>query len=101
MRIGIATDHGGPREIIEQGRSGFLVAPGDPEGVLQMLVANLDYQLMAINHAAVDEFERIYGVRPSVGPDISSSRLVQTSVKPSAFDQSIRRSATCSRASMS
>ena len=34
------------------------------------------------------------GEPPSVWLDISSSRLVQTSVMPSAFDQSISRSAT-------
>ena len=33
----IATDHGGPREIIEQGRSGFLVAPGDPQALADLL----------------------------------------------------------------
>jgi glycosyltransferase involved in cell wall biosynthesis len=33
----IATDHGGPREIIEQGRSGFLVTPGDPQALAALL----------------------------------------------------------------
>jgi PAS domain S-box-containing protein len=32
-----------------------------------VLVADLEYRLLAINHAAIDEFERIYGVRPKVG----------------------------------
>jgi len=30
-------------------------------------VADLDYRWLAINHAAADEFERIFGVRPRVG----------------------------------
>ena len=30
-------------------------------------VADLDYRWLAINRAAADEFERIFGVRPSVG----------------------------------
>jgi glycosyltransferase involved in cell wall biosynthesis len=33
----VATDHGGPREIIEAGRSGFLVAPGDPVRLAESL----------------------------------------------------------------
>src|ERR1043166_107816 len=35
-----------------------------------VLVANLDYTLLAINRAAADEFERIYGIRPKVGDNI-------------------------------
>ena len=30
-------------------------------------VANLDFRWLAINKAAADEFERIFGVRPRVG----------------------------------
>ena len=30
-------------------------------------VADLDYRWLAINRAAADEFERIFGVRPRVG----------------------------------
>ena len=37
-----------------------------------VLVANLDYTLLAINRAAADEFERIYGIRPHVGDNIIS-----------------------------
>jgi len=33
-------------------------------------VADLDYRWLAINHAAADEFERIFGVRPRVGASI-------------------------------
>jgi glycosyltransferase involved in cell wall biosynthesis len=33
----IATDHGGPREIIETERSGFLVRPGDPTALADLL----------------------------------------------------------------
>jgi PAS domain S-box-containing protein len=32
-----------------------------------VLVADLNYRLLAVNRAAVNEFERIYGVRPAVG----------------------------------
>jgi signal transduction histidine kinase/CheY-like chemotaxis protein len=32
-----------------------------------VLVADLDYRYLAINQAAVDEFERVYGVRPKAG----------------------------------
>ena len=32
-----------------------------------VLIADLDYRLLAINNAAVNEFERIYGVRPKAG----------------------------------
>ena len=32
-----------------------------------VLVADLDYRLLAINRAAADEFERIFGPRPKVG----------------------------------
>lgn len=35
-----------------------------------VLVADLEYRLMAINRAAADEFERIYGVRPRVGGNL-------------------------------
>lgn len=35
-RIVIATDHGGPREIIEDEVSGFLVAPTDPQKVAEV-----------------------------------------------------------------
>ena len=30
-------------------------------------VADLEYRWLAINHAATDEFERIFGIRPRVG----------------------------------
>ncbi|HEX6162744.1 MAG TPA: PAS domain-containing protein, partial [Vicinamibacterales bacterium] len=32
-----------------------------------VLVSDLDYRLMAVNRAAADEFERVYGVRPRAG----------------------------------
>jgi signal transduction histidine kinase/CheY-like chemotaxis protein len=32
-----------------------------------VLVADLDYRLLAVNRAAIDEFERVYGVKPKVG----------------------------------
>src|SRR5258705_13159401 len=35
-----------------------------------VLVADLDYRWLAINHAAADEFERIFGVRPRVGDNM-------------------------------
>jgi len=55
----IATDHGGPREIIEQGRSGFLVTPGDPAALaacLDRVLASADLRARigseAISHVA-------------------------------------------------
>jgi PAS domain S-box-containing protein len=33
-------------------------------------VADLEYRWLAINHAAADEFERIFGARPSVGANM-------------------------------
>ncbi|HKC56057.1 MAG TPA: PAS domain-containing protein [Vicinamibacterales bacterium] len=35
-----------------------------------VLVADLEYRWLAINHAAADEFERIFGVRPRVGDNM-------------------------------
>jgi PAS domain S-box-containing protein len=35
-----------------------------------VLVADLEYQLLAINHAAANEFERIYGVRAKAGDNM-------------------------------
>jgi PAS domain S-box-containing protein len=35
-----------------------------------VLIADLDYRLLAINNAAADEFERIYGVRPKTGDNM-------------------------------
>jgi PAS domain S-box-containing protein len=35
-----------------------------------VLVADLDYRLLAVNHAAVDEFDRVYGIRPKVGDQL-------------------------------
>jgi len=34
----VATDHGGPREIIESGKSGFLVPPSDPQRLAECLL---------------------------------------------------------------
>ena len=33
----IASDHGGLSEIVEDGRTGFLVPPGDPQSLFQAL----------------------------------------------------------------
>ncbi len=38
----IATDMGGPRELIEHGETGFLVAPGDPEALARAVVSLVD-----------------------------------------------------------
>jgi signal transduction histidine kinase/CheY-like chemotaxis protein len=35
-----------------------------------VMVSDLDYRLLAINRAAADEFERVYGVRPMVGDNL-------------------------------
>ncbi|WP_010216334.1 PAS domain-containing hybrid sensor histidine kinase/response regulator [Sphingomonas sp. PAMC 26621] len=37
---------------------------------VMILVSDLDYNVMAINRANADEFERIYGVRPVVGDNM-------------------------------
>ena len=34
----VATDHGGPREIIESGKSGFLIPPNDPQRLYETLL---------------------------------------------------------------
>jgi glycosyltransferase involved in cell wall biosynthesis len=71
----IATDHGGPREIIENGVSGFLTAPSDSDGLarcLLELISSPDLRrtigrqaLQRINtkfttNQAVLEFEQVY-----------------------------------------
>jgi PAS domain S-box-containing protein len=35
-----------------------------------VMVSDLEYRLLAINRAAVEEFERVYGVRPKVGENL-------------------------------
>jgi signal transduction histidine kinase/DNA-binding response OmpR family regulator len=35
-----------------------------------VMVSDMDFRLMAINRAAADEFERLYGVRPAVGDSL-------------------------------
>ena len=53
-------------------------------------VADLDYRWLAINRAAVDEFERIFGVRPRVGDNMlprrpaGSAGRCQSGMEPSA-----------------
>ena len=71
----IATDHGGPREIIEDGLSGFLVSPNDPEDLarcLQHLLNSPELRRKIGQHGlkrlvtkfsttqAVLDFERVY-----------------------------------------
>jgi len=81
----IATDHGGPREIIEADRSGFLVAPGDPvrlaEG-LDALMASADLRhrigrealTRVSEHFSVQEYaRRVQEVYLSFWPDLKPS----------------------------
>ena len=64
----IATDHGGPREIIESGVSGFLVPPNDPDclaEVLRRLAASLELR-HRIGQAAARRVEDEFGVRRQI-----------------------------------
>lgn len=71
----VATDHGGPREVVVPGQTGLLVPPGDEEALSRAIETILDDPALALRmgkaareHARrlfavdrmVDRFERIY-----------------------------------------
>ncbi len=54
------------KQVAERNLFGTLVETTD----VIILAADFDYNLLAINKAAADEFERIYGMRPKVGDNM-------------------------------
>ena len=61
----IATDHGGPREIIEPGKSGFLVPPDDPQSLYEALLAlaRSPELRQRVGKAAVERVAEAFGIQ--------------------------------------
>jgi len=78
----IATDHGGPKEILEHGRTGFLVAPGDPDALatclngllvspeLRRQIGNQAKTHVANSFSAVEYARRVQDVYLSFWPSL-------------------------------
>src|SRR5262249_2209134 len=61
----VATDHGGPREIIESGTSGFLIPPNDPERLYETLweLARSPELRQRIGKAATERVQDAFGIQ--------------------------------------
>jgi glycosyltransferase involved in cell wall biosynthesis len=61
----VATDHGGPQEIIESGTSGFLVPPCDPERLAERLLqlGRSPALRRQIGESAVRRVDEAFGIR--------------------------------------
>lgn len=64
----IATNHGGPVEIIEDGKSGFLVEPGNPEALAEKISLLLEDREMArrIGENARKRVEERFGIESNM-----------------------------------